>query len=109
MYLYRGVCGNTTATYVIHPLLGEGGEEEEAERILPDDFYYDFDGLVSTAFSTEGIPLQLLSFQYPLCDFSPYYYHFLLPANMLFSVNFFLPFQSHKTTLSKAPFHTVML
>ena len=72
MYLYsRGVCGNTTATYVIHPLLGEGGEEEEAERIFADDFYYDFDGLVSTAFSTEGIPLQLLSFQYPLYDFPP--------------------------------------
>ena len=71
VYLYRGVCGNTTVTDVIHLLLGEGREEEEAERILPDDFYYDFDGLVSTAFSTEGIPLQLLSFQYPLYDFSP--------------------------------------
>lgn len=94
MYIYRGVCGNTTVTlkknYVIHPLLGEGGDEEEAERILPDDFYYDFDGLVSTAFSTEGIPLQLLSFQYPLYDFSPYYYHFMLPTNLLFYMNFFL-------------------
>lgn len=43
----------------------EGEEEEEEERILPDDFYYDFDDLVSRAFSTEGIPPQLLSFQYP--------------------------------------------
>ena len=40
-------------------------EEEETERILPDDFYYEFDDLVSRAFSTEGIPSQLLSFQYP--------------------------------------------
>jgi len=109
VYLYWGVCGNTTVTYVIPPLSGEGGEEEEAERILPDDFYYDFDGLVSTAFSTEGIPLQLLSFQYPLYDFSPYHYHFLSPTILLFCMNFFLPFQSHKITLSKAPFHTVML
>ena len=35
---------------------------EEAKRILPDDFYYDFDELVSKAFSTEGIPSALLSF-----------------------------------------------
>ena len=42
------------------------GEDEEAERILPDDFYYDFDDLISKAFSTEGIPSELLSFQYPL-------------------------------------------
>jgi len=44
----------------------EGKEEEETERILPDDFYYDFDDLVSKAFATEGIPPELLSFQYPL-------------------------------------------
>ena len=42
-----------------------GEVEEEPERILPDDFYYDFDDLVSRAFSTEGIPPELLSFQYP--------------------------------------------
>lgn len=42
-----------------------GEVEEEPERILPDDFYYDFDELVSKAFSTEGIPPALLSFQYP--------------------------------------------
>lgn len=39
-----------------------GDAEEEAKRILPDDFYYDFDELVSKAFSTEGIPPGLLSF-----------------------------------------------
>lgn len=42
-----------------------GEVEEEPERILPDDFYYDFDDLVSKAFSTDGIPSALLSFQYP--------------------------------------------
>ena len=50
-----------------------GEVEEEPERILPDDFYYDFDDLVSKAFSTEGIPPALLSFQYPFDNHSQYY------------------------------------
>lgn len=49
--------------YLFFFVLGE--DNEEPERILPDDFYYDFDDLVSKAFSTEGIPPALLSFQYP--------------------------------------------
>ena len=55
----------TMSTSIICIISVKVEEEEEAERILPDDFYYDFDDLVSRAFSTEGIPSQLLSFQYP--------------------------------------------
>ncbi|XP_068733143.1 cilia- and flagella-associated protein 44-like isoform X1 [Montipora capricornis] len=39
-------------------------DDEETERILPDDFYYEFDDLVSRAFTTEEIPSQLLSFHH---------------------------------------------
>ncbi|XP_067037270.1 cilia- and flagella-associated protein 44-like isoform X2 [Acropora muricata] len=38
--------------------------DEVNERILPDDFYYEFNELASQAFSSEGIPPQLLSFHH---------------------------------------------
>ncbi|XP_031554688.1 cilia- and flagella-associated protein 44-like isoform X2 [Actinia tenebrosa] len=37
---------------------GEGDEEEDA---LPDDFYYDYDGVASKPYRTEGIPDQLIT------------------------------------------------
>ena len=43
--------------------IGEVGDEEE--RVLADDFYYDFDDLVSKPYASEGIPAGLLSLQYP--------------------------------------------
>ena len=46
--------------------------DEVNERILPDDFYYEFNELASQAFSSEGIPPQLLSFQYPFLDKTDY-------------------------------------
>jgi hypothetical protein len=41
------------------------GEGEEEEVILADDFYYDYGGLASKPYYTEGIPEQLISLQYP--------------------------------------------
>lgn len=51
--------------------------DEDTERILPDDFYYDFNELASQAFRSEGIPPQLLSFQYPFLDKTDY---FVIPS-----------------------------
>ena len=59
------MCGKSYHVSTVCIISAKVEEEEEAERILPDDFYYNFDDLVSRAFSTEGIPSQLLSFQYP--------------------------------------------
>lgn len=41
---------------------GEGDEEEDT---LPDDFFYDYDGIVSKPYYTEGVPDQLITLQYP--------------------------------------------
>ncbi|XP_048588414.1 cilia- and flagella-associated protein 44-like isoform X2 [Nematostella vectensis] len=42
----------------------QGGEAGDAERVIPDDFYYDYDDMASKPFSTEGIPNQLISFHH---------------------------------------------
>ena len=44
----------------------DGLDGDEEERVIPDDFYYNFDELVSKPFVTEGIPSHLLTLQYPL-------------------------------------------